>query len=70
MKGERKMEIINNSNLPLQFQLALEKNEDAVVYFHTLPIQTQNEIIKTGNTIENDIKMEKYVNSLFDINKL
>ncbi|MEG1621300.1 MAG: hypothetical protein RR322_05235 [Oscillospiraceae bacterium] len=64
------MEIINNSNLPLQFQLALEKNENAVVYFNTLPIQTQNEIIETGNAIENDIKMEKYVNSLFDISKI
>lgn len=56
--------IINNSNIPMGFSMALSKNLDAMNYFSSIPHDKQQQIIDGTHNIRSKQEMNEYVKNI------
>ena len=56
--------IMDNTELPLNFNAALSKNDRAMEYFSTLTPAHKREIIAHAHSVRSKEEMEKFVNKL------
>lgn len=56
--------IINNSDIPMGFSMALSKNLDAMSYFSSIPSEKQQEIINGTHSIRSKKEMSEYVKNI------
>lgn len=56
--------IINNSDIPMGFSMALSRNLDAMSYFSSIPAEKQQEIINGTHNIKSKQEMKEYVKNI------
>ena len=56
--------IINNSNIPMGFSMALSKNLDAMNYFSSISHDKQKQIIDGTHNIRSKQEMNEYVKNI------
>lgn len=56
--------IINNSDIPMGFSMALSKNLDAMDYFSSVSPEKQQQIINGTHNIRSKKEMNEYVKNI------
>ncbi len=56
--------IINNSDIPMGFSMALSKNLDAMDYFSSVCAEKQQQIINGTHNIRSKKEMNEYVKNI------
>lgn len=64
--------MLDNSPLDISEKLKrqLFKNEEALIYFKSLPEDAKMAVIEKSASIQSENKLKSYVDNLFDINEI
>ncbi len=58
------MNLVDGSDLPMGFSMALARNPEAMAYFSNLPIAQQKAIIEGTHRVNSKAEMRSYVDGL------